>query len=172
MISIQSLNILWAWNPGKKQQVHRERISVWEKMKTENKQGYFLFSSRHYNMEEERSSWESKHKFYRMKKEEKGEKKLEKNISLQRFQKKWKDKEQQWERWQNFVRKNRTINISRSRAIHRHKDERNPMENLCQLQLPEVTWEPSQSCSNPLTSPVLLHSTAPQGSAVPGFALT
>lgn len=65
-----------------------------------------------------------------------------------------------------------TINSSRSRVIHRHKDERKQMEIFCQLQLQEVTWELSQSCSNILTSPVLLHSAAPQGSAVPGFALT
>lgn len=68
--------------------------------------------------------------------------------------------------------KSRPINTSRSRAIHRHKDERNLMENLCQLQLQESTWEPSQSCSSILTSPVLLPRAAPQGSAVPGFALT
>lgn len=70
------------------------------------------------------------------------------------------------------MKKSRTINTGRSRAIHRHKDERNLMEKLCQLQLQEVTWEPSQSCSNILTGPVLFHSTAPQGSAVPGFAQT
>lgn len=93
---------------------------------------------------------------FRMKKEEKGEKKPENSIIPHNFKRHGKMKSNSGKNDRTFsVRKSKTINTSRSRAIHRHKDERNPMENLCQLQLQKVTWEPSQSCSDILTSPVL-----------------
>lgn len=119
---------------------------------------YFVSSSRYYNMEEETNSWESKHKFSSMKKRGKRRKKARKENKPPQISEEVERERQRatvgemtelslWE-------KTRTINTSRSRAIHRHKDEKSLMEKSLSATasgshlgaIPELFWQ-ALSCS-------------------------
>lgn len=117
------------------------------------------------------NNWESTHIFFQNEKIGKRRKKLENSINPTGFRrKKWKKnvREKKSDKGRNdrifFVRKSRTIGVGRSWAIHRHKDERNLMENLCQLgathlQAALTHWQ-AISCST---------ARVPGCSAAPGF---
>lgn len=104
------------------------------------------------------NNWESTHIFFQNEKIGKRRKKLEKSINPTGFRrKKWKKnvrEKKKSDKGRNdrsfFVRKSRTICVGRSWAIRRHKDERNLMENLCQLGAIHLQAAPTHRQATPV----------------------